>query len=180
MFAAITVYRNRVREWLQDKVRAGGGNDRATVVAANAAVTVVDATTTAAVTAVDATASTAAVTAVHPTATATAMDRVPRDDDKTPAAAAVESVSSAGVAAPSPSRAIAEERPQTRPEAAAPPPTTSFSTDEEYMCAATVLSSMPEDMPLPPLAYTRRRSSSKTHTRLYRIRLPPKPRRAKR
>ncbi|XP_050533055.1 cAMP-specific 3',5'-cyclic phosphodiesterase isoform X3 [Daktulosphaira vitifoliae] len=60
-------------------------------------------------------------------------------------------------------------------------PTSSMACapDEETWGAATVLSSMPEDMPLPPLAYTRRRSSSKTHTRLYRIRLPPKPRRAK-
>ncbi|XP_022160358.1 cAMP-specific 3',5'-cyclic phosphodiesterase isoform X3 [Myzus persicae] len=71
---------------------------------------------------------------------------------------------------PPPSRSVPDDRPPpTRP--------TVDPAEEEYI--ATVLASMPEDMPLPPLAYTRRRSSSKTHTRLYRIRLPPKPRRAK-
>ncbi|CAI6368225.1 unnamed protein product [Macrosiphum euphorbiae] len=73
---------------------------------------------------------------------------------------------------PPPSRSVSDDRP---PQPLSRPPVD--PVEEEYI--ATVLSSMPEDMPLPPLAYTRRRSSSKTHTRLYRIRLPPKPRRAK-
>ncbi|KAL1464246.1 hypothetical protein WDU94_003911 [Cyamophila willieti] len=37
-----------------------------------------------------------------------------------------------------------------------------------------------DDLPLPVNPIIRRRSSSKTHTRHYRIRLPPNPRRAKR
>lgn len=37
-----------------------------------------------------------------------------------------------------------------------------------------------DDLPLPVNPIIRRRSSSKTHTRYYRIRLPPNPRRAKR
>lgn len=160
MLVALTLYRNRVRGWLQGVVTGGHTMDRDRVTAA--------------------------------TADATDGDRG--------AATAEPSQASIAAAPPavrtsSPSRNQPDERPQpqTQPplsprmrqqDAAVavgtPPTSPSPYTDEEYVCAATVLSSMPEDMPLPPLAYTRRRSSSKTHTRLYRIRLPPKPRRAKR
>ncbi|VVC40059.1 Hypothetical protein CINCED_3A016167 [Cinara cedri] len=164
MLASITLYRKRVSEWLQEAV---GGNyrDGATTVAATDAAT----------------------------ATATATDHW-MDREKTAAAvtaAAAVPVAAVIAAAASTSGAASTDDRQHQPrqqDTIAAMPGTSLSLqplpppqppDEEFM-AATVLSSMPEDMPLPPLAYTRRRSSSKTHTRLYRIRLPPKPRRAKR
>lgn len=152
MLAALTVYRNRVREWIQEVV-ASSNNNRANTTAAA-------------------------------TSTVIAMDRQMTIAVRTSAAAAAP-VEQSSSAVPSASRIGSEERPQPSQvrqlDASATPPSPSpYANDEEYLCAATILSSMPEDMPLPPLAYTRRRSSSKTHTRLYRIRLPPKPRRAKR
>lgn len=155
MLAALTVYRNRVREWIQDAV-AGNNRDGSTATAAAAA-----------------------------TDAATAADRR-MDREKTAAAltaaAAVPVAAAIAVASPSDER---HQQPRQQDAAATATVGMPLSSqpqqaqDEEYI-AGTVLSSMPEDMPLPPLAYTRRRSSSKTHTRLYRIRLPPKPRRAKR
>lgn len=143
MLTSLTVYRNRVCEWIQEVVASGNNRTNTTAAATTAAI---------------------------------AMDRQMTIAVRTPAAATTPEP-------PSPSRTGSEERPQppqVRQLDAAATSSSPFSVDEEYLCAATVLSSMPEDMPLPPLAYTRRRSSSKTHTRLYRIRLPPKPRRAKR
>lgn len=139
MLAALTEYRNRLREWLHEVVT--GNHNRAA-----------------------------------------AMDR----RGMTAAVSTVAAVSSEVVVATMSSVSQAEGRPPQQPpppqlrppDTAVAPPQPYTNRDEEF--AATVLSSMPEDMPLPPLAYIRRRSSSKTHTRLYRIRLPPKPRRAKR
>lgn len=149
MLAALTAYRNRLREWLQEAAAVtASGNNRAptvddhedTVVGAVASTTIPSATT--------------------------------------------DGPDTSGVQ----SRAETSQSSQSRqrdetltPSPLSPRHTTATADDDEgYTCTSTVLSSMPEDLPLPPLAYTRRRSSSKTHTRLYRIRLPPKPRRAKR
>lgn len=158
MLAALTVYRVRLREWLREV--SGSGNYRAAAAAA------------ATDTAVDTTADTTA--AAGDTGT---MDRENGTAAAQPAATAVSAVKQPPPvpSSPPPSRPVSsDDRPQPQPLCRPPVD----PVEEEYI--ATVLSSMPEDMPLPPLAYTRRRSSSKTHTRLYRIRLPPKPRRAKR
>lgn len=158
MLATLTVYRNRLRVWLQEVVP----DNRYTSTTPDT--TKETATNTATTTA---------------TATTVTADTTERKGAGT--------IMASGTAPPAltPSRAGSEERPSPplpRPQDSQPGMSSSNAPypDEEYMAEATVLSSMPEDMPLPPLAYTRRRSSSKTHTRLYRIRLPPKPRRAKR
>lgn len=144
MLAALTAYRNRLREWLQEAAATASGNNRAATVDDHED-------------------------------TAVGVAAIPRAAADGPDASGSQSRADT-----SPAR----QRDETAAVSSTPPrhaaATAAAEDDEGYTCTSTVLSSMPEDLPLPPLAYTRRRSSSKTHTRLYRIRLPPKPRRAKR
>jgi len=151
MLAALTVYRVRLREWLREV--SASGNYRAAAATDTAVDTMADTTA-----------------AADDTGT---MDRENGTAAAQPAATAVKQPSPVPSPPPHPSRSVSSD---DRPQPLYRPPVD--AVEEEYI--ATVLASMPEDMPLPPLAYTRRRASSKTHTRLYRIRLPPKPRRAKR